>query len=196
MPRRKEIKIENACTYVDLSAFSRALVTHLITQNSIYSRTVRLFRVKAEVQLTSMPTLVCCFPYCCPPLDPFIYFKSRERRLVHEYSLFLLRRPVSLLYHCCCCCVKTVIATKCSFVCGLQGLMDCNTEWPCTPVYALRGLEGHKHNVVRPTPLSLSSHCQHHRITSQGPVGKVSPACMRLTIFPCCLCRGLEGVLL
>lgn len=55
-------------------------------------------------------------------------------------------------------------------------------EWPDNPCTVSGGLERHKHNVVRPTPLSPSSHCQY--ITSSGPVGNVtSDVWMCITTF-------------
>lgn len=160
LPRRREINTGNACTLNDFvfASFFFSL-SLLLRRRSFIVRVDRLLRVKAQVGLTSTTTLSVW-------LHPFIYFKSRERRLVREYSLFLLRWPVLLSRCCCrrcCCCVKTAIVTKCSFVCGPQGLMGYYPEWLYSPrVQSLEDWRDTNTTWSARPPLSLSSHFAHH----------------------------------
>lgn len=126
-----------------------------------------------------MPTLSCCFPHCCAPINPFIYFKRATSAVWCPNIVFFL----FVCYYPAAAVSKQQSVAKCSFVCALRGLMGYYAEWPDSPCTISGGLERHKHNVVRPTPLSLSSHCQH--ITSPGPVGNVtSDVWMYLTTLP------------
>lgn len=161
-----------------MSISSPAPITLLITHKGSYSKRDRLLSVKAEVRLIMMPTLSCCFPHCCAPIKTFIYFKRATSAVWCPNIVFLF-----VCYYPAAAVSKQQSVAKCSFVCALRGLMGYYAEWPDSPCTISGGLERHKHNVVRPTPLSLSSHCQH--ITSPGPVGNVtSDVWMYLTTLP------------
>lgn len=118
----------------------------LMTPNGLRSGTDRLLRVKAKVRLPSTSAPVRCFPYRRPP---FIYPETRASRLVLDSGSIPSRRPVSLFFiHR----VKNTQSPPSAASLALCGA--CNARRPHGP--RVRTLEGRKHNVVRPTPLSVS----------------------------------------
>lgn len=133
-----------------LSTVSSPPITLFQTHKGRYSD--RLLSVRAEVRRTARAVFWCCVPSGHS-------FIPRVALWCVNIVVFILIAPLTKL-------------RSPASQCGPRGLTGHYAERPDNPCTISGGLERHKHNVVRPTPLSPSSHRQH--TTSSGPVGETS----------------------